>query len=89
MTTSQPTVIAVDRNKIKGVVEEISNALTRIAAEREFIKEAIAENAEKYSIPKKQLSKLAKTYFKNSFHKEKDEAESFIDLYEITIGNSN
>jgi hypothetical protein len=85
---NNPTVISADRDKIKAVIREISNAMTRIDAEKEYIKEAIAEHAEKYGLKKSHLSKLAKVYHKQSFSKEKDAADTFIDLYETIIGDN-
>jgi|TARA_A200000159_G_scaffold136520_1_gene136172 hypothetical protein len=55
-----------DKQRIKGAMEEISNAYTRIEAERDFIKEAIVALSEDVDIPKKYLSKMATMYHKNN-----------------------
>ena len=55
-----------DKQRIKGAMEEISNAYTRIEAERDFIKEAIVALSEDVGIPKKYLSKMATMYHKNN-----------------------
>ena len=80
-----PTIIAADREKIFGVIREISNAMIRIDSEREFIKEALADASEKYQLKKKFLSKLAKTYHKQSYQKEREDIDTFTDLYETIV----
>lgn len=80
-----PTIVAADREKIFGVIREISNAMIRIDSEREFIKEALGEASEKYQLKKKYLSKLAKTYHKQSYKKEREDIDTFTDLYETIV----
>jgi hypothetical protein len=78
-------MIESDKNKVQGVLNEVSNAMTRIAGERDFIKEAIKEAADKYQIDKKQLRKLAKVYHNQTFAAEVANAEEFQSLYETIV----
>ncbi len=78
-------MIESDKNKVRGVLQEISNAMTRIEGERGFINEAIKEAAEKYELDKKQLRKLARVYHKQNFTAEVQAHEEFENLYETIV----
>ena len=78
-------MIEQDKNELRGVMQEISNSMTRIAAEKEFIKEAIQAASEKYQMNKKILRKMAKVYHQNNFTDEVSEMEEFQKLYETVI----
>lgn len=77
-----------DRAKIKKMLEEVSNSMTRIAAERDLIKETITEVSKEFELPKKYLNKMARTYHKQNFHTEQADHEEFESLY-TTILQSN
>jgi hypothetical protein len=78
-------MIEEDRKKMKDVLTEVSNSMIRIKSEREFIKEAIEEAAEKFQMNKKILRKMAKVYHNNSFTDEIMEMEEFQTLYESIV----
>jgi hypothetical protein len=78
-------MIEEDRKKLKDVLTEVSNSMIRIKSEREFIKEAIEEAAEKFQMNKKILRKMAKVYHNNSFTYEIMEMEEFQTLYESIV----
>lgn len=78
-------MIESDKQKVLGVLKEISNAMTRIEGERGFINEALKEASEKYEIDKKQLRKLAKVYHRQNFSTEVAEQETFVELYETIV----
>lgn len=80
-------MIEVDKKKVLGVLEEISNAMTRIEGERGFITEAIKEASEKHEIDKKILRKMARTYHKRNFSTEVAEQETFQHLYETVVAD--
>lgn len=71
----------VDKKKIKNMLGEISNSYTRIAAERDLIKETIKEMSDQFDIPKPILRKMAKVYHKQNFHTEQADHEEFEQLY--------
>lgn len=79
----------LDRKKIRDSLQEISNSMTRIAAEQDFIKEEINAISEQYEIPKKLVAKLAKIYFKQNFSVEAQAFDELETLYEeiVEMGN--
>lgn len=85
MTISNPE----DRKRIRNALEEISNSMTRIEAERDLIKEIKAELLEEYKplLSRKQISKMAKVYHNQSFEAEVATHEEFEALYEEITGN--
>jgi hypothetical protein len=56
-----------DRKIIMDAMVEISASMTRMEGEKEYIKEAISELTDKFSIPKKLLNRFAKTYHKQNY----------------------
>ena len=81
MTVSSP----VDRAKIKKMLGEISNSMTRMQAERDYIKEAIKEMSDEFQLPKRTLNRMAKVYHKQNFNEEVASHEEFEDLYETIV----
>ena len=71
-----------DRKAIKDAMQEISNAYTRIEAERDFIKEALADLQDKVDIDKKYLRKMSRIYHKQNIVEFTTEAEDIETLYE-------
>lgn len=77
-----------DRAKIKKMLGEISNSMTRVAAERDLIKETITEMSKEFNLSKRQLNRMAKVYHKQNFTREQEEHSEFEDLY-TSIVESN
>lgn len=75
-------MIAQDREAIRKAIQEIDNAMTRIDAERDFIKEAIATTSEKYQIDKKILRGMARLYHKRAVNDARAASEQLFDSYE-------
>ena len=78
-----------DRVKIKKMLGEISDSYTRMAAERDLIKETIKEMADDFELPKRTLNKMAKTYYKQSFFKDSADHEEFESLYQNIVELKN
>jgi hypothetical protein len=78
-------MIEADKGKVKQVLTEISNAMTRIEGEREFIKDAIEVASEKYEIEKKILRKMARVFHKNNYAEELSTIEEFTTMYENIV----
>ena len=70
-----------DKEKLKVAVGKIDDSLTRVAAERDFIKTTIDDLADQIGLEKKVIRKLAKTYHKASFKMDKEEFENFEEIY--------
>ena len=77
-----------DKKKIKGVLQEASNSLTRIDAERDLIKNIITDTSKNFQIPKKTVKKLINVYHKQNFSEEVASHEEFENLYE-TVTKTN
>lgn len=71
-----------DRKTIKDAMTELSNAYTRIEAERDFIREALADLQDKVDIDKKYLRKMSRIYHKQNIVEFTTEAEDIETLYE-------
>ena len=71
-----------DRKAIKEDLEAMANALQRIEDERSFIKDKVALLAEKFTIPKKVLNKMAKTVHKQNYLDVAAESDQFTTAYE-------
>ena len=69
-----------DREKIMKLIVEISNSYTRIAAEKDMIKETVAAISEEYELPKKFVNKFAKTYWQQNFNDVLGEQQDFEDF---------
>lgn len=82
MSISSP----VDRKKIREALQEISNSMTRIDAEKDLIKAVISDLSDQYQLPKKTFNKMARVYHKQTFNQEQQEFSEFETLYEeITL----
>jgi len=71
-----------DKAKVLGMLQEISNSLTRVEAERDLIKEILDRLQDECEIPKKLGRKLAKVYHKRNFEEEVAQQNDFVDMYE-------
>jgi hypothetical protein len=71
-----------DREKILGCLQEISNSLTRIEAERDLIKDILQRMQDEFEMPKKLSRKLAKVYHKKNYEEELAEQSDFQTIYE-------
>ena len=81
--------MAFDKQKVKYVLTEVSNSMTRIEAEKEFIKDAIDGASKIHEIPKKTLNKMARVFHKNNYAQELSSIEEFTTMYENIVGNSD
>ena len=74
--------MAIDKAKVLGCLQEISNSLTRVEAERDLIKEILEKMQDECEIPKKLGRKLARVYHKRSYEEEVAEQNDFVEVYE-------
>lgn len=77
-----------DRKKIKDALQEISDSMTRISAERDFIKETVKDIASTFQLPKKHINKMARIYHKQNFQITQQETEELESLYITIVDNS-
>lgn len=71
-----------DRKAVFDAIVEISNSMTRMAAERDLIKETLNMVKDNYELPTKYTRTLAKIYHKQNFNQVKSEQEEVEALYE-------
>lgn len=75
----------VDRKKINDALQEISNSMTRIEAEKSLVKTIVDDMVKDFQLPKKTVNKLAKIYHKQSFSQEAQDFEDLETLYEEVV----
>lgn len=88
MSISSPA----DRKKIRDALQEISDSMTRIEAERDLIKDIKATLHEEFKevLTRKQIGKMARVYHKQNFNQEQEEMSQFEQLYEeVVLLNQN
>lgn len=78
-----------DRKKIRDALQEISNSMTRIEAERDLIKDIKSDLVEQFEMTKKTVSKLARVYHKRNFNEEQAAQSEFELLYEQIVNASS
>lgn len=76
----------MDTSKLKNVIHEISNSMTRMDGERDYIKEAVKLASEEHDIDKRVLRKIARAYHKQNFTEEVATAEEFEVQYTNVLG---
>lgn len=76
------TIKGNDKEKVLGCLQEISNSLTRIEAERDLIKDILQRMQDEFELPKKLSRKLAKVYHKRNYEEEIASQNDFVEVYE-------
>jgi hypothetical protein len=77
------------KKRINTKLTEISGSFTRIEAEKDLIKTIVGDIAEEFQIEKKFVSKMARTFHKDSFSAEVQEKTEFEILYETITGQAS
>jgi DNA-binding MarR family transcriptional regulator len=70
------------KKDLQGAIQEISNSILRTEAERDLIREIVKDQSDTLQIPKKVISKIAKTFHKQNLAQEVADHEDFVELYE-------
>ena len=76
------TLTDEQKKQLKGAIQEISNSMLRSEAERDLIREIVKEQSQELQIPKKIITKIAKTYHKQSLTQDIQDHEDFVELYD-------
>ena len=74
-----------DREKLFKVIKECSDSMTRMDAEKDYVREAISDTSKNMQLPKKLVAKLVKVYHKQNFDEEVAVAEQFENLYDTVV----
>ena len=71
-----------DKKKIRQALQEISDSMTRMEAERDLIKDILQTVEDNYKIKKKYTRRLAKVYHKQNFNQVQQDQQDLETLYE-------
>lgn len=74
-----------EKQKLKEMIGEITKCMLRIDAEREAMKEIIKDAADRYSLNKKMVRRIASTMYRSDYADVQAEHEEFEDLYESIV----
>ena len=74
-----------NKKKLQGAIREISASMLRTEAERDLIREIVKEQSAELQIPKKIITKIAKTYHKQNLTQEIADHEDFVELYDKVV----
>lgn len=74
-----------DRDKLLKVIRECSDSMTRMAGEKDYIKEAINDISKQLQLPKKLVSRMVKVYYKQNYDEEVAVHDQFETLYETVV----
>ena len=78
-----------DLKKISAAIKQASDSLTRVEAEKDFLKDVREAMKADYNLPPKMFNKLLKTYHKQNFPEETASAEEFQEMYEKVFPQKN
>lgn len=78
-----------DRKRIRAALQEMSDSMTRVDAERDLMKQIINNVHEEFELSKKTFRRMAKVYHRQNFSKEVAEHEEFEIMYENITQQTN
>lgn len=67
---------------IQKILKEVSDCMTRIDSEKDFIKDALGDLSKQYQIPKVMLNRVAKAFHKRNIAEERAKTEDVFYLYD-------
>jgi len=76
------TLTPEDKKKLEKAIQEMSNSMTRIDAEKDLIKDIIQETHDSLGVEKKYIRKLATIWHKQNVNEVKTETDEIMELYE-------
>ena len=76
------TLTPEDKKKFEKAIQEMSNSMTRIDAEKDLIKDIIQETHDSLGVEKKYIRKLATIWHKQNVNEVKTETDEVMELYE-------
>jgi hypothetical protein len=72
----------MDKDKLKKSLQEISNSMTRIEGERDYIRESIKAMSDEHQMDKRVLRKIATAWHKQNYNDETAHFAEFQEVYE-------
>jgi hypothetical protein len=80
MSDLPSTITELDRKKIKDALKEMSNSMTRVAAEKDLQKEIAAKILEDCTVGKAHFNKLARIYHASNLMEEASRNDEFMEF---------
>lgn len=74
-----------DREDLLKVLRECADSMTRIKAEKDFMKEAVSDVCKKLDVPKRLVNRMVKVYHKQNYDEEVAVQDQFEILYETVV----
>lgn len=74
-----------DLKELKKGIDELTNSMTRVDAEKEHQKTILEDLSEKFDINKKYIRRIAVEAHKDVFEDKSDEQDNFEQLYESVM----
>lgn len=71
-----------DRKKFTKAIQELSNSMTRVDAEKDLMKDIIQETFDSIGVDKKYIRKIAAIYHKQNLTEVKTETDEVMELYD-------
>jgi cyanate lyase len=78
-----------DKKRLKKVIQDLNDSLTRVSSEKEYQKEAIASVSEDLGLNKKLVKRMATVYYKSNFKDEIETQKEFEEFYEMVINTAD
>lgn len=78
-----------DLKKIDNALQEISNCMTRIEAEKDLIKDIKEKIKDDHGLPPRLINQLAKVWHMRNFAEEVAQQEEFQEAYEQLVSINN
>lgn len=85
---NQPVYVSINalneqqKKELKDAIRQMNDSMTRMAAERDFQKEALKEISDKTGVNKKIIRRMAKVYYKSNYAEEQEENRQFEEFYD-------
>jgi hypothetical protein len=92
---NQPVFVSInslsaeDKKKIKGVIMELNDSMTRMSAERDLQKEAVNNINDALGVDKKLIKRMAKVYYKANYNEEVEENNTFEEFYDTIVSGKD
>jgi len=85
MSDLPSTITQEDRNKVQGALREMSDSMTRVAAEKDLQKDIAQRMLDEIGVPKKDFNKLARIYHASNLMEEAAKNEEFMEFAEAIM----
>ena len=85
MSDLPSTITHEDRQKVQNALQEMSNSMTRVSAEKDLQKDIAQKMVDEVGVPKKDFNRLAKIYHASNLMEEAAKNEEFMEFAEAIM----